>query len=421
MLYKAAYIKTFFDNMVLPYVVPDGMEVKEGGWYLVNSKFGEDIGRAETAVIEVAKDKFHVKKPQGGAHHHKEDDAAGIEIDDKSILETKDEHIPEDNQLLDTLKLIRPVTNDEADVWHAYRPEEKKAYEAAKKEIKDLALDMKLVNVHFLFQRKKIIFNFTADNRIDFRQLVKRLAGLFRTRIEMRQIGVRDAAKVLGGYGVCGVQNCCQRSNCHINSIYLKMAKDQGFMVNSSKLTGSCGRLMCCLSYEMEFYSQEKKLYPEQGSRVNDGSKDYVVSSINMIKREVYVMDENHHQKKFPVDSLKFLRKEGPVAFYKADVPQNGNGAVPGFDDFGRPIAPVPGPAQPQQPRPQQPFQPHQQHQRPPQRPHHPNQRPQQHQQHQRPPQHQQNQNQQQRQQNQQPRPPQQQPQQRPDNANRKP
>lgn len=354
MLYKAVYIKTFFDNMVLPYIVPDGMEIKEGGWYLVNSKFGEDIGLAETGLMEVGKEKFHVKKAQV-VHHQKEDDAAGIEIDDKSILERKEEHIPEDNLLLETLKLIRAVTPEEANVWHAYRPEEKKAFEAAKKEIKDLALEMKLINVHFLFQRKKIIFNFTADNRIDFRQLVKRLAGLFRTRIEMRQIGVRDAAKVLGGYGVCGVQNCCQRSNCHINSIYLKMAKDQGFMVNSSKLTGSCGRLMCCLSYEMEFYSQEKKLYPENGSRVNDGSKDYVVSSINMIKREVYVMDENHHQKKFPLDTLKFLRKENTgLAYYKAIVPQNGNA-----------VNNAVGGAQPQ-PQPQ--FQPQSQH--PQHRPH---------------------------------------------------
>lgn len=361
MNYKAVYIKTYFDNMVLPYVVPDGVEIRQGGWYLVNSKFGEDIGRAETALVEVSKEKFHVKKPQSGHHHQKDDDAAGIEIDDKSILESKDEHIPEDSQLLDTLKLIRAVTQDEANLWHTYRPEEKKAFEAAKKEIKDLNLDMKLINVHFLFQKKKIIFNFTADNRIDFRQLVKRLAGLFRTRIEMRQIGVRDAAKVLGGYGVCGVQNCCQRSNCHINSIYLKMAKDQGFMVNSSKLTGSCGRLMCCLSYEMEFYSQERKLYPEQGSRVNDGSKDYIVCSVNMIKRDVYVMDENHHQKKFPVDAFKLLRKEGALAYYHVTPPQ----PVTGAETQPQPQTPGQPPVHNQQ-RPQQPQS--QQNQRPPQR-----------------------------------------------------
>lgn len=311
MIYKAAYIKTSFDNMVLPYVVPEGMTIVEGKWYVVNTKFGEDIGLAESSVKELTKDRFQLKK--ANVDHGNDADIDDIEIDDTSILETKDEHIPleMDLQQIENLRVIKEAAAEELKQWKSFRVDELKAFESAKKEIKDLNLDMKLINVHFLYQRKKIIFNFTADNRIDFRQLVKRLAGLFKTRIEMRQIGVRDAAKILGGYGVCGVVNCCLRSNCHMNSIYLKMAKDQGFVVNSSKLTGSCGRLMCCLSYEIDFYAEEKKKFPEVGAVVDDGAKTYNVFSLNYIKKEVYVISgENHHQKKYPLEALIFVKKD---------------------------------------------------------------------------------------------------------------
>ncbi len=318
MTYRAVYLKTFFDNVVVPYVAPEGLSIAPGEWCLVNSKFGEDLAQAVTGIRDISREKFHPRK----SHSHGPDgaDTAGIEIDDKSLLETKTEHVPEDNVPVEHLQIIRKVTPEEVEFWQSYRPEEKRAFESARREIRDLGLDMKLVNVHFMFQKKKIIFNFTADNRIDFRQLVKRLAGLFRTRIEMRQIGVRDAAKVLGGYGVCGVENCCQRSNCHVQSIYLKMAKDQGFVVNSSKLTGSCGRLMCCLSYEMQFYATERRKYPDPGSRVNDGTKEYVVISQNLLTQEVTVMDENHHQKKYPLDSLTFQRKDilSGTSYYRA-------------------------------------------------------------------------------------------------------
>ncbi len=310
MNYRAAFIKTFFDNMILPYIAKEGMEIIPGNWYVINTKFGEDIGLATSIVKEIPKERFHIKKPV--VEHVNDADIDDIEIDDTSILEKKNEHIPLeiDSKQIENFQIIKEATQDELSQWQSFRAEELKAFESAKKEIKDLNLEMKLINVHFLYQRKKIIFNFTADNRIDFRQLVKRLAGIFKTRIEMRQIGVRDAAKILGGYGVCGVMNCCLKSNCHINSIYLKMAKDQGFVVNSSKLTGSCGRLMCCLAYEIDYYSEERKKYPDVGSLILDGQKNYSVVSLNIIKEEVYIADENHHQKKYPLEMLKFQRKD---------------------------------------------------------------------------------------------------------------
>jgi cell fate regulator YaaT (PSP1 superfamily) len=148
--------------------------------------------------------------------------------------------------------------------------------------------------------------------------LVKKLAALFKTRIEMRQIGVRDAAKIQGGYGVCGIICCCARSNCHMNSIFLKMAKDQGFVVNSSKLTGLCGRLMCCLAYENDFYVEEKKKYPNLGSIVTDGKNKYKIISVNILRDEIFASDEMHHQRKFPHSAIEFMRKdEHGVPMYK--------------------------------------------------------------------------------------------------------
>ncbi len=329
MIYRAAYIKTYFDNMVLPYVTPEGIAVTLDKHYLINTKFGEDIGIATSIIKEIPQERFLIKKPV--QEHNNETDIEDIEIDDTSILETKDEHIPVeiDHLQIENFHIIKEVSDEELKTWQAYREEEKKAFCSAKKEICDLKLEMKLINVHFLYQKKKIIFNFTADNRIDFRQLVKKLASIFKTRIEMRQIGVRDAAKILGGYGVCGIVNCCLRSNCHINSIYLKMAKDQGFVVNSSKLTGACGRLMCCLSYEAQFYYEEKKEYPEIGSIVMDGIKNYSVASHNLIKKEVYVLDENHHQKKFPLENLKFLKKDSAgVLIYRITGENNSNNSL---------------------------------------------------------------------------------------------
>ena len=321
MIYRAAYLKTYFDNMILPYIIPDELNVEKGKWYLMNTKFGEDLGYSFSGIRELPREKFQLRKMS--TEQLNDADIDDIVIDDASILEEKTEHVPADidNTQIESLKVIRAATPEEVKEWNIYRDDEGKAFESAKNEIKELNLDMKLINVHFLFQKKKVIFNFTADNRVDFRQLVKKLAGLFKTRIEMRQIGVRDAAKVEGGYGVCGLINCCRRSNCHINSIYLKMGKDQGFVVNSSKLTGLCGRLMCCLAYEMNFYNDELKKYPEIGSYVTDGNKDYTISSLNVLKKEIYIMDDHHHQKKVQPESLKFIKKEpGGKSLYQLSI-----------------------------------------------------------------------------------------------------
>ncbi len=320
-MYKVAYLKTFFDSMVLPYIVPDGTDVQPGSYFVVSSKFGEDLGYSMSCVKSMDPNAVGPAK-RNHTEHASNTDIDDIVIDDASILEDKQEHMPIE---IETNKILRAATDEEIRERERFSKEEIKAYESAKKEIELLNLPMKLINVHFLLQKKKIIFNFTADNRIDFRQLVKKLASIFRTRIEMRQIGVRDAAKIQGGYGVCGECTCCIRSNCHMNSIFLKMAKDQGFVVNSSKLTGLCGRLMCCLAYENDFYIEERKHFPEVGSFVRDDQFEYKIFSVNILCDEIYASDTYHHQRKFSHNDIQFLKKdENGFAHYrlKAQTPE---------------------------------------------------------------------------------------------------
>jgi len=308
---KAVYIKTFFDSMVLPYRCKGDIPIEKGKWYVVNTRFGEDIGYSVSGLVEVPQEKldWHANKHDTALQNQQIVD--DIEVNDKSILEDKEEHAPVE---LANLYVLRLPTDQELKEWQQLRNEAGNAYQQALKEIKDLKLEMKLINVHFLLGKKKVIFNFTSDNRVDFRQLVKRLAAIFHTRIEMRQIGVRDAAKIEGGCGICGIELCCTRSNCHMNSIYLKMAKDQGFLVNSGKLTGVCGRLLCCLAYEVDFYQQEKAFYPEVGAKVLVGNLEYRVVSVNFLRREVVLSDESNHMRKVSPDELKKIpSREGAV------------------------------------------------------------------------------------------------------------
>lgn len=307
---RIAYIKTFFDHMVSPYSLPEDVEVKKGEWYVVSTKFGNDVGLAMTNSEEKSREELfpNEKDQKSGKHpsrkkgkdHADEDETPG---ENESLVES----LP---QQLESNRVLGLATRYQVEERRRYAEEEEEAYFEAKKEVDELGLEMKLINVHYLLGKKKVIFNFTADNRVDFRQLVKRLASMFKTRIEMRQIGVRDAAKIQGGVGVCGQVCCCNRSNCHMDSIYLKMAKEQGFVVNSSKLTGLCGRLMCCLAYENDFYAKERKKYPPVGSFVMDGKKRYKIFSFNVLKNEIFSSDEHHHPKKFSHEAIEFIKKD---------------------------------------------------------------------------------------------------------------
>ncbi|OJG71969.1 stage 0 sporulation family protein [Enterococcus phoeniculicola] len=165
----------------------------------------------------------------------------------------------------------------------------KDAFKIAKEKIRLHELEMKLIRAEYTFDRSKMIFYFTADGRVDFRELVKDLAGIFRTRIELRQIGVRDEAKILGGIGPCGRQLCCSTFLGDFIPVSIKMAKDQGLSLNPAKISGLCGRLMCCLKYENDEYEQAKKELPDYGKEIATPDGKGRVVGLNLLSRVIKV------------------------------------------------------------------------------------------------------------------------------------
>jgi cell fate regulator YaaT (PSP1 superfamily) len=160
---------------------------------------------------------------------------------------------------------------------------ERDAFVICKEKIASHHLDMKLVLVHYLLEESKILFFFTADNRVDFRELVKDLVSVFKSRIELRQIGVRDEARVVGGLGVCGRGYCCHAVSDKLRPVSIKMAKDQNLSLNSLKISGPCGRLLCCLSYEYCFYNEQQRTLPQEGARVSHENELWKVAEVNVI------------------------------------------------------------------------------------------------------------------------------------------
>ncbi len=180
-------------------------------------------------------------------------------------------------------KLIRVATEDDMKRVAENRIKEKKAFTICEQKIRDHKLKMKLINVEYTFDNNKILFYFTADGRVDFRELVKDLAYVFRTRIELRQIGVRDEAKMLGGLGICGRPFCCKTFLGDFQPVSIKMAKEQGMSLNPVKISGTCGRLMCCLKYEQEAYTDLLKRTPKIGAIVHTPDGKGNVVDVNLI------------------------------------------------------------------------------------------------------------------------------------------
>ena len=163
------------------------------------------------------------------------------------------------------------------------KEKEKRAYNICVEKIEKHGLDMRLLNVEYTFDVSKIIFYFIADSRVDFRELVKDLASVFRTRIELRQIGVRDEAKYIGGLGSCGRELCCSSWMGEFQPVSIKMAKDQDLSLNPTKISGVCGRLMCCLNYEQEHYENMRKLLPPKGTRLTYQNEGAQVNDVNYL------------------------------------------------------------------------------------------------------------------------------------------
>ena len=177
--------------------------------------------------------------------------ARGVEMGEVVLAN----HMVEDGAVVQPLKkVIRVATDKDLATVERHRKKEKETFATCEKAIAEHGLDMKLVDVEYTFDGNKILFYFTADGRVDFRELVKDLASRFKTRIELRQIGVRDEAKMQGGLGVCGKELCCTQFLGEFAPVSIKMAKEQGLSLNPTKISGTCGRLMCCLKYEQEAY-----------------------------------------------------------------------------------------------------------------------------------------------------------------------
>lgn len=217
-----------------------------------------------------------------------------------------------DEQVTSPLKKVtRPADAIDIRRMKDNREREKKAFQICEERIKKLKLEMSLVDVEYTFDRNKILFYFTADGRIDFRELVKELAAVFKTRIELRQIGVRDESKMMGGLGVCGRPFCCHSFMSDFHPVSIKMAKEQGLSLNPVKISGTCGRLMCCLNYEQSTYEEYWKHTPRAGTLVKTPEGTGVVSDVNVLKGELqvkFISDETAVFKTFRVKEVVPLR-----------------------------------------------------------------------------------------------------------------
>ncbi len=220
-----------------------------------------------------------------------------------------------DDEVVQPLKAVIRIATPEDDQREAEnREKEREAYRICQEKIEKHKLDMKLVAAEYTFDNNKLLFYFTADGRVDFRELVKDLAGVFRTRIELRQIGVRDETKILGGIGVCGRPLCCATYLSDFAPVSIKMAKEQNLSLNPTKISGMCGRLMCCLKNEQETYEYLNSQMPNVGDRVktDDGMKGEV-SSVNVLRQRVKVvvdLDDEKEIREYPVERLKFDSKK---------------------------------------------------------------------------------------------------------------
>lgn len=222
--------------------------------------------------------------------------------------------VADDKVIMPLKSVIRIATEEDDKKAIENNEKEKKAFKICKEKIAKHGLEMKLIETEYTFDNNKVLFYFTADGRIDFRELVKDLASVFKTRIELRQVGVRDETKMLGGIGICGRPLCCNTYLSEFIPVSIKMAKEQSLSLNPTKISGICGRLMCCLKNEQEAYEELNSNLPDIGEKVKtfDGFKGEVVS-VNVLRKKVKIVvevDDEREIKEYAIDELKFKPKK---------------------------------------------------------------------------------------------------------------
>ncbi|MED3560968.1 stage 0 sporulation family protein [Bacillus xiapuensis] len=253
--------------------------------------------------LEVQKDDFVIVETVRGVEYG------------KAVIAKKT--VEEHDVVLPLKKVVRIADQKDRMIVEENKQAAQEAYETCNEKVNEHQLDMKLVDVEYTFDRNKIIFYFTADGRVDFRELVKDLAAIFRTRIELRQIGVRDEAKMLGGIGPCGRMLCCSTFLGDFDPVSIKMAKDQNLSLNPTKISGLCGRLMCCLKYENDEYESAKEQLPDIGEMIVTPHGEGKVVGLNILERVLQVELKGHERVlEYTLDEII---KEGAFSIQSTD------------------------------------------------------------------------------------------------------
>ncbi len=264
-LYRVKILHSSETEVITP---PEGESFEAGELVIIKTRYGNDM----TKVLGRITDLSHVKKGE-------------------------------------IRQLIRRVTDEDRKKADSLRDKEEDAYRICREKIDKHKLDMALVSAHYLLDEPKVMFFFTAENRIDFRELVKDLVAIFKMRIELRQIGVRDESRVLGGLGVCGRDYCCHGLTDHLSPVSIKMAKEQNLSLNSMKISGPCGRLLCCLSYEYDYYQTEKRKLPSEGSRIQWDGTSFKVTEVNIFSRRIKLSGGDGRQLEISTAEVEFVKE----------------------------------------------------------------------------------------------------------------
>lgn len=234
-------------------------------------------------------------KTNGKGYHFNGED--NYEIGDYVIVETEkgmqygqiNKIISEENNN-EYKNIIRKATKEDVNEYHKLLKESLKALQKCKEIVKKMDLNMNVISADFTFDKSQLLFSFVSDERVDFRELAKKLAAIYHTRIELRQVGARDKAKEVGGFGVCGQRICCSRFLDHIDAISMNMAKNQNLALNPTKINGICGRLLCCLQYEDELYEKCGKCMPSVGQTIKTETGEGKVISIDILNQKAKVL-----------------------------------------------------------------------------------------------------------------------------------
>lgn len=262
-------------------------------------------------MFEITKKRYYFEVTDGTVYKRGEkvlvDTARGKEI---GVVYGEARELPEKDLVLPLKPVIKKANHEEIQRYANLKEEAEAAFFVCKQKVMRHELPMKIVGAEFTFDKSKLIFYFTAEGRIDFRELVKDLATVFKLRIELRQIGVRDEARILGSIGICGKELCCRTFINKFDSVSIKMARDQGLVINPSKISGACGRLLCCIKYEHSQYSEALKGYPAVHQIVDTEMGTGKVMSVNPLNGYLYVDVYNKGILKLTLDDLKFSVKE---------------------------------------------------------------------------------------------------------------